>query len=159
MLRYFGTLSVALSLGLVCPALAQDTAQNTGQNTGQPAPDSKITLELNGAADTEAGGCQLTIVATNRLDKGLKRAAWQVAMFDKAGAVQALPILDFWPWRYATDYEFQPGPACPEPLPRQHPDFHACYTAVGDFPEVNVGPKLLLVRMLTAFGAGLVPIL
>jgi phosphatidylserine/phosphatidylglycerophosphate/cardiolipin synthase-like enzyme len=74
-------------------------------------------------------------------------------------ASDALPILDFWPWRYATDYEFQPGPACPEPLPRQHPDFHACYTAVGDFPEVNVGPKLLLVRMLTAFGAGLVPIL
>lgn len=74
-------------------------------------------------------------------------------------ASEALPILDFWPWRYATDYEFQPGPACPEPLPRQHPDFHACYTAVGDFPEVNVGPKLLLVRMLTAFGAGLVPIL
>jgi len=74
-------------------------------------------------------------------------------------ASEALPILDFWPWRYATDYEFQPGPGCPQPLPRQHPDFHACYTAVGDFPEVNVGPKLLLVRMLTAFGAGLVPIL
>ncbi|WP_220466772.1 phospholipase D family protein [Stenotrophomonas tumulicola] len=74
-------------------------------------------------------------------------------------ASEALPILDFWPWRYATDYEFQPGPACPAPLPRQHPDFLSCYTAVGDFPEVNVGPKLLLVRMLTAFGAGLVPIL
>nr|WP_197974636.1 phospholipase D family protein [Stenotrophomonas sp. CFBP 13718] len=74
-------------------------------------------------------------------------------------ASEALPILDFWPWRYATDYEFQPGPDCPEPLPRQHPDFRSCYTAVGDFPEVNVGPKLLLVRMLTAFGAGLVPIL
>ena len=74
-------------------------------------------------------------------------------------ASEALPILDFWPWRYATDYEFKPGPGCPEPLPRQHPDFLSCYTAVGDFPEVNVGPKWLLVRMLTAFGAGLVPIL
>ncbi len=74
-------------------------------------------------------------------------------------ASEALPILDFWPWRYATDYEFQPGPGCPHPLPRQHPDFLSCYTAVGDFPEVNVGPKWLLVRMLTAFGAGLVPIL
>ncbi|KAF1013355.1 MAG: Cardiolipin synthase C [Stenotrophomonas maltophilia] len=74
-------------------------------------------------------------------------------------ASEALPILDFWPWRYATDYEFQPGPDCPQPLPRQSPDFHACYTAVGDFPEVNVGPKWLLVRMLTAFGAGLVPFL
>ncbi len=74
-------------------------------------------------------------------------------------ASEALPVLDFWPWRYATDYEFQPGPNCPEPLRRQDPDFHSCYTAVGDFPEVNVGPKWLLVRMLTAFGAGLVPIL
>jgi phosphatidylserine/phosphatidylglycerophosphate/cardiolipin synthase-like enzyme len=74
-------------------------------------------------------------------------------------ASEALPVLDFWPWRYATDYEFQPGPDCPQPLPRQDANFHACYTAVGDFPEVNVGPKWLLVRMLTAFGAGLVPIL
>lgn len=74
-------------------------------------------------------------------------------------ASEALPILDFWPWRYATNYEFQPGPGCPAPLPRQDPGFPACYQAVGDFPEVNVGPKWLLVRMLTAFGAGLVPIL
>ena len=74
-------------------------------------------------------------------------------------ASEALPILDFWPWRYSTNYAFQPGPACPRPVPRQHPDFQTCYTAVGDFPEVNVGPKWLLVRMLTAFGAGLVPIL
>lgn len=74
-------------------------------------------------------------------------------------ASEALPVLDFWPWRYATDYEFQPGPDCPEPLRRQDKNFHACYVSVGDFPEVNVGPKWLLVRMLTAFGAGLVPIL
>ncbi|WP_282269584.1 phospholipase D family protein [Stenotrophomonas sp. PS02298] len=74
-------------------------------------------------------------------------------------ASEALPILDFWPWRYATDYAFKPGPDCPQPLIRQDPGFHSCYTAVGDFPEVNVGPKWVLVRMLTAFGAGLVPIL
>lgn len=74
-------------------------------------------------------------------------------------ASEALPVLDFWPWRYATDYGFQPGPECPDPLKRQDPAFHTCYVAVGDFPEVNVGPKWLLVRMLTAFGAGLVPIL
>ena len=72
---------------------------------------------------------------------------------------EALPILDFWPWRYATNYEFKPGPDCPWPLRRQDPKFLQCYEPVGDFPEVNVGPKWLLVRMLTAFGAGLVPIL
>lgn len=74
-------------------------------------------------------------------------------------ASEALPVLDFWPWRYATNYEFKPGPECPLQLRRQDPGFHQCYVAVGDFPEVNVGPKWLLVRMLTAFGAGLVPIL
>lgn len=72
---------------------------------------------------------------------------------------EALPIFDVWPWRYATSYEFQPGPDCPVPLLAKDPDFHQCYEAVGDFPEVNVGPKWLYTRILTAFGAGLVPIL
>ena len=34
-----------------------------------------------------------------------------------------------------------------------------CYKPVGDFPEVSLGPKWLFVRMLVAFGGGLVPIL
>ena len=96
--------------------------------------------------------------------------AWVVAPREKAPvlsglnyslgkASEALPILDVWPWRYATNYAFRPGPACPLPLSRHDPDFRRCYVPVGDFPEVDVGPKWLLVRMLTAFGAGLVPIL
>ena len=72
---------------------------------------------------------------------------------------EALPLFDVWPWRYATSYEFVPGPECPAPLPPNDPSFHRCYVAVGDFPEVNVGPKWLYTRLLTAFGAGLVPIL
>lgn len=96
--------------------------------------------------------------------------AWTVASREKSQVLsglndsvgkmsEALPVLDVWPWRYATNYQFQPGPNCPFPLKRQDPQFRQCYVAVGDFPEVNVGPKWLLVRMLTAFGAGLVPIL
>ena len=73
--------------------------------------------------------------------------------------LEASPILDLWPWRYATNYEFQPGPECPAPLPRRDPAFHRCYLPVGDFPEVTLGPKSVFTRMLTAFGAGLVPIL
>ncbi len=72
---------------------------------------------------------------------------------------EALPLFDVWPWRYATSYEFRPGPECPEPLSPKDPRFHQCYASVGDFPEVNVGPKWLYTRVLTAFGAGLVPIL
>ena len=72
---------------------------------------------------------------------------------------EALPLFDLWPWRYATSYEFIPGPDCPAPLAPGDPGFHRCYQAAGDFPEVNVGPKWLYTRLLTAFGAGLVPIL
>lgn len=71
----------------------------------------------------------------------------------------ALPLFDLWPWRYSTNYEFVPGPDCPAPLPTNDPNFAKCYRDVGDFPEVKVGPKRLYVRILTAFGAGLVPIL
>lgn len=72
---------------------------------------------------------------------------------------EALPLFDLWPWRYATSYEFEPGPDCPAPVAPNDPAFQRCYQAVGDFPEVNVGPKWLYTRLLTAFGAGLVPIL
>lgn len=72
---------------------------------------------------------------------------------------EALPLFDLWPWRYATSYEFMPGPDCPVPVAPSDPAFHRCYQAVGDFPEVDVGPKWLYTRLLTAFGAGLVPIL
>lgn len=70
-----------------------------------------------------------------------------------------LPVFDLMPRRYATSWEFQPGPDCPMPLRPYDPDFRRCYRSVGDFPEVNIGPKWLATRILTAFGAGLAPIL
>ena len=70
-----------------------------------------------------------------------------------------LPLFDLWPTRYATSYEFVPGPQCPRPLPPDHPDFRACHEPVGDFPEVDLGLKTLTTRIFTAFGAGLAPIL
>ena len=72
---------------------------------------------------------------------------------------EQLPLFDLWPIRYATSYEFQPGPGCPAPVRRDHPDFEQCYAPVGDFPEVAVGPKWLYTRILMAFGAGLAPVL
>lgn len=92
MLRHFGILLIPLTLTLgLAPALAQEAVPAETQAQA----DSKLLLELNNATDTEAGACQLTIVATNRMDQGIKRAAWQVAIFDRAGTVQSLPILDF----------------------------------------------------------------
>jgi phosphatidylserine/phosphatidylglycerophosphate/cardiolipin synthase-like enzyme len=72
---------------------------------------------------------------------------------------ERMPLFDLWPVRYATSYDFVPGPDCPQPLSPKDPHFRQCYRAVGDFPEVQVGLKSLLTRIFTAFGAGLAPIL
>jgi len=96
--------------------------------------------------------------------------AWVIAPRDKPPVLsglgysigkvsEQLPVFDLWPMRYATSYEFVPGPQCPLPLARRDPRFRQCYKPVGDFPEVNVGLKSLTTRIFTAFGAGLAPIL
>ncbi|MGB0133186.1 phospholipase D family protein [Dokdonella sp.] len=68
----------------------------------------------------------------------------------------ALPLFDFWPFRYSTSYELNPG--C-KPLPQNDPGFYDCYTAVGDFPEVDLPMKTIYTRTATAIGAGAVGIL
>ena len=71
--------------------------------------------------------------------------AWVIAPREKAPvfsgleysigkASEYLPLFDLWPVRYATSYEFVPGPQCPAPLPIDHARFLDCYRAVGDFP-------------------------
>ncbi|GAA4857387.1 phospholipase D family protein [Luteimonas vadosa] len=96
--------------------------------------------------------------------------AWTIARRDKppvfsgleyslAKISEHLPIFDLWPVRYATSYEFRPGPECPVPLSPRDPGFRACYEPVGDFPEVNLSLKALLTRIFTGFGGGLAPIL
>ncbi|WP_158881250.1 phospholipase D family protein [Rhodanobacter sp. L36] len=71
---------------------------------------------------------------------------------DMIGTVsEHLPLFDIWPFRYATSYDLKPN--C-EPLRASDPGFFACYKPVGDFPEVDVSPKLIITRMITAFGAG-----
>ncbi|HEV2607856.1 MAG TPA: phospholipase D family protein, partial [Xanthomonadaceae bacterium] len=72
------------------------------------------------------------------------------------GLFENLPVFDLWPFRYATSYKLNPG--C-EPVPPGDPQFHACWTAVGDFPEAEISFKSFVTRVLTAFGAGLAPIL
>jgi len=67
-----------------------------------------------------------------------------------------LPLFDIWPWRYATSWEIRPGCA---PLSPRDPRFAECYEPVGDFPEVQLSTKAIYTRILTAFGAGLRPIL
>ena len=69
---------------------------------------------------------------------------------------EKLPIFDVWPFPYATSYELKDG--C-QPVPFTDKKFKDCYEPVGDFPEVDLTLKAIYTRMVTAFGAGLVPIL
>jgi cardiolipin synthase C len=71
-------------------------------------------------------------------------------------AFEYLPLFDVWPWRYATSYQRLPDCDAKPPL---HPQFLECHVAVGDFPEVDLPFKSINTRILTAFGAGLAPIL
>jgi len=69
---------------------------------------------------------------------------------------EQLPIFDVWPFPYATSYELKDG--C-QPLRPADPGFRDCYTPVGAFPEVNLSLKMIYTRMITVFGAGLIPFL
>lgn len=69
---------------------------------------------------------------------------------------EKLPIFDIWPFPYASSFELREG--C-NPLPPGDPGFYGCYEDVGAFPEVDLPLKTVYTRILTAFGAGLVPIL
>ena len=79
--------------------------------------------------------------------------------YSLAKVSERLPIFDLWPVKYATSYELQPGPGCEPPPSPFDPGFRDCHRPVGDFPEVAVGLKWLGVRLFTAFGSGLSPIL
>jgi len=93
--------------------------------------------------------------------------AWVIAKRQRPGFIgrlnnaisdfsTALPLFDFWPFRYASSFEKKPD--C-DPLPPSDPRFYECYEDVGDFPEVDLPLKTIYTRMVTAFGAGLVGIL
>ena len=73
---------LAVILGLASAPLAAQESQ-------------AFELDLNGATDTDDGGCRLTYVATNRSDLAFDRTAFQVGLFDADGAVTRLLVLEF----------------------------------------------------------------
>ena len=72
--------SIALA---VLPAGAQEAAK-----------DAALILELNGAQPSDKG-CRLTFVVTNNLGAELTKAAFEIALFNDAGVVDRLTVLDF----------------------------------------------------------------
>ena len=79
--------------------------------------------------------------------------------YNLARLSERMPLFDLWPIKYATSYEFEPGPGCMPPPSPFAANFRSCHTPVGDFPQVDLGLKWLGVRLFTAFGSGLAPIL
>ena len=82
--------------------------------------------------------------------------------YSLAKVSEGLPVFDLWPSKYATSFEYVPGPDCPPTETPASPfaaDFKHCNKPVGDFPEVDIGLKWLGVRLFTGFGSGLSPIL
>ncbi len=75
------TSTLAISLGSV-PAWAQSA----------PAP--QLSLELNAAQPSDKG-CRLTFVVNNALGADLSKAAFEIALFNEAGIVDRLSVLDF----------------------------------------------------------------
>lgn len=76
-------LSAAVATILTGTAVAQEA---------KPAP--ALTLELNGAQPSDKG-CRFTFVVTNDLGASLTKAAFEIALFNDAGVVDRLTVLDF----------------------------------------------------------------
>jgi hypothetical protein len=55
---------------------------------------STLDLELNGAQPSDKG-CRLTFVVNNGLGADLSKAAFEIALFNDAGVVDRLTVLDF----------------------------------------------------------------
>lgn len=80
------TLTAALAaLALASPASAQEA--ETDGSAG-------LSIELNAAADGP-GGCTLSFLITNRRPQDVKKAVYEAVLFDDAGQVDRLSLLDF----------------------------------------------------------------
>ncbi|CAH2402924.1 hypothetical protein [Mesorhizobium ventifaucium] len=85
--------SVTASLRLLTSVLAMPLAMGPAW-AQQSAPAPALTLELNGAQPSDKG-CRLTFVVNNTLGADLSKAAFEIALFNEAGVVDRLTVLDF----------------------------------------------------------------
>ncbi len=134
-----------------------------GSHNFDPRSDNYNTESMVVVHDAEfAGALKASILRDMQPDN-----AWRVARQEKPpvfsglnyslGKIsEKLPIFDIWPFPYAVSFELREG--C-NPLPPTDPRFYECYEDVGPFPEVDLPLKTVYTRILTAFGAGLTPIL
>ena len=80
-------LTSALAMSL---CLAPAWTQSAPAAASAPA----LSLELNAAQPSEKG-CRLTFVVNNALGADLSKVAFEIALFNEAGVVDRLTVLDF----------------------------------------------------------------
>jgi len=80
----------AKSITILAAALLAAASPVSAQDAPAPA----LVLELNGAQPSDKG-CRLTFVVTNNLGAELTKAAFEIALFNEAGVVDRLTVLDF----------------------------------------------------------------
>ena len=68
------------------------TTVNAVAQSATPPP--ALVLELNAAQPSDKG-CRFTFVVTNNLGAELSKAAFEIALFNEAGVVDRLTVLDF----------------------------------------------------------------
>lgn len=83
----------AASAVFACLSILPATAQAQESSAGEAA-SSSLTLELNALQPSERG-CRFTFVATNELGNEVSQVAFELALFDKAGMISRLTIVDF----------------------------------------------------------------
>ncbi|MGX9571903.1 hypothetical protein [Mesorhizobium sp. f-mel] len=86
-------ISLTASLRLLTSVLAMPLVMGPAW-AQESAPVPALTLELNGAQASEKG-CRLTFVVNNTLGADLSKAAFEIALFNEAGVVDRLTVLDF----------------------------------------------------------------
>lgn len=80
------------SIGTFIFALACAAFSAAGMAQGQSG---KIGLELNHVQPNESGGCRLSIIATNGLDRPVNQLGLEIVAFNKDGLVDQFLRLDF----------------------------------------------------------------
>lgn len=84
----------AICLTSFCLPPAPATAQEATGPQGEVEAASSLLLELNALQSSERG-CRFTFLAANALGGDLASAAFEVVLFDKAGMINRLIIIDF----------------------------------------------------------------
>jgi hypothetical protein len=83
------TSALAMALG-PAPAWAQSAPAPAANPVSGPV----LRLELNAVQPSDKG-CRLTFVVSNALGADLSKAAFEIALFNEAGVVDRLTVLDF----------------------------------------------------------------